>query len=179
MNNIQYHVGLGVTAACTKRIMEASKVLYQRYVKGIPSIFFFLGVVLPQRGRLKLQWMLIMTLLVWFKPPQKICKNFIDFMTKNCPVGSYIVLKRSYMVTGDTSLIYVGYKYNTHKVLYFVDIQDLWITKSGIFYLYSYPELFSNAYILPVGCPIYMYNLFGSVYEVYSHHKSRQYDLAL
>ena len=115
-------MALGVTAACMKRIMEALKGLDQRDVKGVPSIFFFLGVVLPQIGRLKLKWMLVLILLVCFKLLQKICRNVIVFMTKYCPGGSYIVLNRSYMVTGDTLLIYDVYKYNTQKVLYCIDI---------------------------------------------------------
>ena len=34
--------------------------------------------------------------------------------------GSYLVLRRNPMVTGGRSLIYIGYKFNMRKVLYFI-----------------------------------------------------------
>ena len=47
-------------------------------------------------------------------------KDNVENMTKNWPGGSYLVLKRNIMVTGDRLIIYIGYKKNTGKVLYLV-----------------------------------------------------------
>ena len=54
MNNIKYHLDLGSTSACTKKIMEATKGFVQRDVNLSNNGFFFLVVGFPQRGSLKL-----------------------------------------------------------------------------------------------------------------------------
>ena len=40
------------------------------------------------------------------------CKDTIENLTKNWPVGSYIVFRSNPMVPGDRPLISIGYKYN-------------------------------------------------------------------
>ena len=47
-------------------------------------------------------------------------KETIDNITKDWPGGSYLVLNRNPMVTGDRQLIAIVYKYNMRKVLYFI-----------------------------------------------------------
>ena len=41
MNNIKYHMELGETSDCTKRITEATKGLVQRDIKGATKDFSF------------------------------------------------------------------------------------------------------------------------------------------
>ena len=70
------------------------------------------------------------------------------------------------MVPGGRPLIDTVYKYNELKVLYFIDTADSGSKSSGIPYLYKYPDLFYNAYILPVDHTLLKYKFFGSVNEV-------------
>ena len=58
MKHSKYHQKLGETAACTKRIMEATKVMGQNYRKGVINDCFILAVVYPQSSQKTLQWKL-------------------------------------------------------------------------------------------------------------------------
>ena len=51
MKHSKYHQKLGETAACTKRIMEATKVMGQNYRKGVINDCFILAVVYPQSSQ--------------------------------------------------------------------------------------------------------------------------------
>ena len=51
---------------------------------------------------------------------KRFCKETIDNMKKYWTGGSYLVLKRKYVLPGDRSLIAIGYEYNVRKVLYFI-----------------------------------------------------------
>ena len=107
------------------------------------------------------------------------CKNTIEKLTKDWPGGSYLVLKSKPMVPGGGPLISIGYKYNAWKVIPFIVTADAGRTKSVITYLSKYPDPFSNVPILPFARPLVMYKFFGSINEVDSHKKPRQYGLAL
>ena len=61
MKKSKYHLELGVTASCTKRVMEPEKGLGQSNGKNSTNVFFFLAVSFPQRGRLKLLCMMFLT----------------------------------------------------------------------------------------------------------------------
>ena len=66
------------------------------------------------------------------------------------------MLSRKPMVPGDRPLIAIGYKYNARKVLSFIVIDNLGSTKTGITYLYNYPDQFTNVDIRPVASPLVM-----------------------
>ena len=82
------------------------------------------------------------------------------------------------MVPGDRSLSAIVYKYNPRKVLYFIVTDNSGSTKTGIPYLYKYPDQFTDFSIRPVARPLVMSKK-SAVNEVDSHNKSRQSDLAL
>ena len=71
MKNSKYHMDLGAMTVCTEMITETKKGLYQRDVKRSTKDFFFLEFGLNQRGCLRIQWILAMTILVLLKPIQK------------------------------------------------------------------------------------------------------------
>ena len=71
MKNSKYHVDLGSIVACKKRKMESTKELCQSNSKGATKYFFLFGRFFPQRCHMKLQCILLLTLLVWLKPIQK------------------------------------------------------------------------------------------------------------
>ena len=65
MNHSKHHKELGATTACNKRMMEATKGVGQKSIKGGQKIVSFLIVDLPPRRRQKLQCRLVPSLLVW------------------------------------------------------------------------------------------------------------------
>ena len=107
-----------------------------------------------------------------------LCKETIEKLTKDWPGGSYLVLRSNHMVPGDRPLIDIGYKYNSRKVLSFIVTDNVGTTKTGIYYLYKYPDQCTNVSIRPVARPLVMSKKYA-VNEVDSHNKLRQYDLAL
>ena len=83
------------------------------------------------------------------------------------------------MVTGEMPLLYIGYKYNSRKVLSFVATAGTGGTTLGIPYLLKYSDQFSNVSIFPVARPLLMSKFFCSVNDLDSHNKACQLDLAL
>ena len=64
------------------------------------------------------------------------------------------MLRSKPMVPGDRTLIDIGYKYNVRKVISFIVTDNTGSTKTGIPYLYKYPDQFTNGAISPVDCPL-------------------------
>ena len=84
------------------------------------------------------------------------CKETIEKLKKDCPGGSYLVLRTNTIVPRGRPLIAIGYKYNTRKVIYFIVTDNTGITQTGIPCLSKYPEQFTNVEIFPVARPIFM-----------------------
>ena len=105
-------------------------------------------------------------------------KDTIKNLTKDWPVGSYLMLKSNHMVPGDRPLITIGYKYSTRKVPYFIVTDNAGSTKTGIPYLSKYPDQFTNVSIRPVARILVISKKYD-VHEVFSHNKSIQYNLTL
>ena len=84
------------------------------------------------------------------------CKETIEKLTKDWPGGSYLVLKSNPMVPRDRPLIAISYNYNAWKVLSFIVTDKAGTTKTGIPYLYKYPDQFTNVAIHPVAHPLGM-----------------------
>ena len=83
------------------------------------------------------------------------------------------MLKRNPEVPWNRTLIDIGYKYNYHKVLYFIDAEGVGIANTGIRYLSKHPNQFANVEIQPVSNPLFMSKFVVSVNEVDSHNKYR------
>ena len=101
-----------------------------------------------------------------------LCKDTIYNPTKDWLGGSYLVLKINYLVPGDMPMISISYKYNAQKVLSWIATKDAGRRKSGITYLFKYPDPSSNVSIRPVDCKLFMYKFFGSVNDIDSPKKS-------
>ena len=84
------------------------------------------------------------------KNTKKFCKNTIEKLTNYWPGGSYLVLGSKPMVPRDRTHIAIGYKYNVWKFLSFIVTDNAGNTKTGILYLYKYPDQFTNVAIRPV-----------------------------
>ena len=65
MKKRKYHMNIGATETCMKSVIEETKELGQRVIKGATGYFFSLD--LPQRGLLKLLCMVFLKLFVCIK----------------------------------------------------------------------------------------------------------------
>ena len=180
MNNIKYQNELGSTAACTKRMMEATKGICKKYIKGGKKDCFLFDSWFASKKAAEAAIEVCTKFIGMVKKNTKgFCKETIENITKDWPGGSYLVLRINPMVPRDKPLISIGCKYNTRKVLSFIDIENTGITKTGIPYLSKYPDQFTNVTICPVACPLIMSKNKSAVNEVDFHNKSRKSDLAL
>ena len=81
------------------------------------------------------------------------------------------------MVPGGRPLMDIGSKYNTWKVIYFIEVlvfivtDNAGSTQEGITYLSKYTETFTNVTILPVACLLVMSIFVSAVNEVESTNK--------
>ena len=83
------------------------------------------------------------------------------------------------VVPRDRPLIYISYKYNVRKVLYFIVTENSGKKNTGIPYLSKYPDQFTNDSICPVTHTLVMSKQKSAINEVDSNNKSGQSDLAL
>ena len=104
-------------------------------------------------------------------------KDTIENITKDWPGVSYLVLRSKPTVPRGRPLIDISYKYNAHKVVYFIVTYNAGITQTGIPYLSKYPDQFTNVSIRYVAHPLDMSKKY--VNEVGSHNKARQSGLVL
>ena len=63
---------------------------------------------------------------------------------KDCPGGSYLVLKSTPRFPGERPLLAIGYKYNSSKVLGFIATEGAGSTAQGDSYLSRFPDIYSN-----------------------------------
>ena len=151
VNHRKYQQDIGATEACTKRTMEATKGIGQKYIKGSNKDCFLLDSCFLSKKAEEAVMEFGAELIGMVKTNTKIFfKETIEKLTKDCPGGSYLVLRSKPMVPGGRSLIAVGYKYNARKVLYFIGTDNAWNTQAGHPYLSKYPDKFTNVNICPV-----------------------------
>ena len=60
---------------------------------------------------------------------------------KDYPGGSYLVLKSTPRVPGESPLLAIGYKYNSRKVLLFIATEGSGSTEPGDPYLSRFPDI--------------------------------------
>ena len=58
------------------------------------------------------------------------------------------------MVPGVRLLIAIGFKYNDHKILYFIVTDNAGIIQAGLICLSNYSDQFTNVAIFPVARPL-------------------------
>ena len=155
MKQIKYQKELGSTAACTKRMMEATKSMGQKYIKGgINDCFIFDSWFAYKKSAEASMEVGAELIGMVNKNTKGFCKETIENRTKDWPGGSYLVLRIKPMVPGDMPLIAIVYKYNARKVLSFIFIYNEGITNNVIPCLSKYPEKFTNVAICPVARPL-------------------------
>ena len=121
MQEIRYQKELGATAACTKRMMEATKGIGQKSKKGGTKDCFLFDSWFSSNNSAEAAMELGTELIGMVKTNTKgFCKETIEKLAKDWPGGSVLVLGSKPMVPGDRPLITIGYKYNARKVLSFI-----------------------------------------------------------
>ena len=65
------------------------------------------------------------------------CKDTIENITNNCLGVSYLMLRSKPIVPRGMLMIDIGYKYNYHKVIYYIVTEDTGRKNSVIPYLYN------------------------------------------
>ena len=89
MKNSDFHLGLGSTAACTKRIMEATNGLGQRDAKGATKDCFLFGSFFPSKRSAEAVMDVGADMIGMVKTNTKgLCKETIENLTKDWMGGS-------------------------------------------------------------------------------------------
>ena len=157
MKDSRYQQDLGSTVACTKRMMEATKGIDHKSIKGGTKDCFLFDSWFASKKAAEAAMELGAELIGMVKTNSKgFCKETIGNLRKDWPGGSYLVLRRKPVVPRDRPLIAIGYNYNAQKVLSFIVTYNAGITKTGIPYLSKDPDTFTNVAIRPVARPLFM-----------------------
>ena len=121
MKSSRYHLELGATSACTKILMDNTNGLGQRALKGSTKDYFLVESWFLPKKAAEVAISVGVDLIVMVKTNTKgFFKATIEGSTKDRPGRSYVVLSSKPMAPVERPLIYIGYKYNTQKVLSFV-----------------------------------------------------------
>ena len=88
--------------------------------------------------------------------------DMLEKLMKKWRKGSNLVIKGTPRVPGDIPLMAIKYKYKSHKVLGFIDMEGTRSTVPGVPYLSRYPDNYSNVYIFPVLCPNFLGRYFSA-----------------
>ena len=70
--------------------------------------------------------------------------DILEKLMKDCPGGSYLVINSTLRVPGGRSLMAIGYKYNSRKVLSFIATEGYISNKLCVPYLSRFPDIYSN-----------------------------------
>ena len=109
MKHSKYQQDIGSTATCTKRIIEATKGVCQKSIKGGTKDCFLFDSLLTSKKSEEDAIEVGAKLVGMAKTNTKgFFKETIENITKDWPGGSYLVLRSKPMVTGDRPLIAVG-----------------------------------------------------------------------
>ena len=157
MKHIKCQQDLLATVAFTNIIIEATEGIGQKYIKGGTEDCFIFGSWFASKKSEEAAMEVGAEFIGMVKTNTKgFYKERIEKLTKYWPGGSYLVLRSKTMVPKDRPLISIGYKYNARKVISFIVTDNEVITKTGITYLYKYPDQFTNVAIRPVACTLVM-----------------------
>ena len=107
------------------------------------------------------------------------CLAMLEKLMKDWPGGSYLVLKSNQRFPGERSLLDIGYKYNSRKVLGFIVTEGAGSTEPGDPCLSRFPDIYSNVSVRPVVRPHLLGRYFNACNAIDSHNRMRQYDILL
>ena len=147
MNHSKYQQELGATAAFTKRIIEATKGIGQKSIKGgLKDCLLFDSWFASKKAAESTMEIGAEFIGMVNANNKGFFKETIEKLTKYWPGGSYLLLRSKPMVPGGSLSVSIGYKYNVQKVLYFIFTDNSGITKTGIPY---YLSILTNLLMFP------------------------------
>ena len=102
MKHIKYHQELGLTAACTKGMTEATKGIGQNYRKGATKDCFIFNSWFSSKESTEAAMDIGAKLIGMVKTNTKLfCKDTIEKLTTDFPGGSYLLLNIKPVVPGE------------------------------------------------------------------------------
>ena len=97
----------------------------------------------------------------------------LEKLMKYWPDGSYLVLKSTLRFPGERTLLEIGYKYNSRKVLGFIATEGAGSTEPGDPYLSRLPDIYSNFSVHPVVLPHLLGRYFNACNLIDNHNRMR------
>ena len=107
------------------------------------------------------------------------CLAILENLTKDWQGGSYLVMKIDPIVPGSRPLLSIGCKYNSRKVLGFIDIEGGGINEPGDPYVYYFPAIYSNVSVCPVVRHHFLGRCFNACNAIYNNNRMQKSGLAL
>ena len=103
----------------------------------------------------------------------------LEKLMKDCPGGSYLVMKSTSIVHGGIPIMSIGYRYNYSKVIGFIATEGGGSTQPGDSYLSQLPGIYSNVSVRPVFHPRFLCRSFNACNAIDSQNRMHQSDIAL
>ena len=107
------------------------------------------------------------------------CLATLEKLMKYWSGGSYLGLKSTPRFPGEITLLDIGYKYNSGKVLGFIATEGSGSTEPGDPYLSRFPEIYYNVSVCPFVHPHLLCRYFNVCNAIDNHNRMRQSDLLL
>ena len=107
------------------------------------------------------------------------CIATLEKLMKDWPGGSYLVININPRVPGGRPLLYIGYRYNSRKVLGFITNEGGGITEPDDPYLSRSHDLRYNVSVCPVVCPHFLGRYFNAYNSIDDHNRMWESDLVL
>ena len=106
------------------------------------------------------------------------CLATLEKLIKYWPGGSYLVLKSTPRFPSERPLLAIGYKYNSRKVLGFIDTEGAGSSEPGYPCLSCFPDIYSNVSVRPIVCPHLLGRYFNACNAIYYHNRIWRSDLS-
>ena len=107
------------------------------------------------------------------------CLATLENLMKDWPGGSYLVLEITPRFPGEISLLAIGYKYNSRKVLGFIATEGAGSTEPGDPYLSCFPDIYSNVSVRLVVSPHLLGRYLNACNEIDNRNRMWQSYLSL
>ena len=107
------------------------------------------------------------------------CIATLEKLMRDCPGGSYLVMKSARIVPCGRPLIDIGYKYNYRKVLRFIATEGCGSTEPGNPCLSCFTDIYSNVSVHPIVRPCLLGRYFNTCHAIDNHNRMRQSNLVL
>ena len=102
----------------------------------------------------------------------------LEKLMKDWTVGSYLVLESNSTFYGGITLMAIGYKYSSSKILVFIDTEGAGSNEPGGPYLSRFHDIYSNVFVCPVVYHYLIGRYINACNALDNHNSMRQSNLA-